>query len=105
MFNLLPMDRLFIVISLVFHIMMITHFALRKWRFHFALRFGWIIYALSIPGATASIILLMAGSHWSFWLGGFLYLIWAGYGYYIEYLKHIEWRNPILWPVFDPNIT
>jgi hypothetical protein len=99
------MDRLFIVISLVFHIILITHFASRKWRFDFALRYGWVVYILSIPAAVVSLILLLSSKPWYLWLGGFLYLVWAAFGYTIEYKKHIEWRNPIYWPVFGPYIT
>ena len=105
MIDLHPMDFLNIFVSLVFHLVLIIHFALRKWRFAFAIKYGWIVYALSIPSAVASLFLLFSGSHWSLWLGGFLYLIWAVFGYFVEYQRKLEWRDPIYWPVFIPYIT
>jgi len=83
---------------------MSIHFGLRKWRFDLAMRYGWIVYALSIPAAAVSVLLLLGGMAWSLWLGGFLYLIWATYGYSAEYVKRIEWRNPIRWPIFGPYV-
>ena len=98
------MDLLFIATSFLFQIILIIHFALRKWRFKTAIRYGWIVYALSIPAAAISIILLTQGKSWGLWPGGFIYLVWAVYGYYIEYIRKIQWRNPIYWPVFGPYI-
>jgi hypothetical protein len=60
---------------------------------------------LSIPAAANSIILLAHGKSWGLWMGGFIYLIWAIYGYYVEYIRKIEWRTPIYWPVFGPYIV
>jgi hypothetical protein len=99
------MDLLFIATSFLFQIILIIHFALRKWRFKTAIQYGWIVYALSIPAAAISIIILAQGKSWGLWLGGFIYLIWAVYGYYVEYIRKIEWRTPIYWPVFGPYIV
>jgi hypothetical protein len=99
------MDLLFIAASFLFQILLIIHFALRKWRFASAIRYGWIVYALSIPATAISIIILAQGKSWGLLLGGFIYLIWAIYGYYVEYIRKIEWRTPIYWPVFGPYIV
>jgi hypothetical protein len=78
---------------------------LRKWRFNLAMRYGWIVYALSIPAAAVSVLLLLGGRPWTLWLGGFIYFIWAIFGYVVEYSKEIEWRNPIRWPIFGPYVV
>jgi len=52
-----------------------------------------------------SIILLQGGKSWSFWLGGFLFLIYAAYGYYIDYVKQIPWRNPLVLSIMFPYVT
>lgn len=98
------LDWLYIFVALVFQVALIIHFALRKWRFEFAIRYGWIFYALSIPACAVSILLLLAGKSWFLWLGGFLFLIWAAFGYIVEYIKQIEWRSPVYRPVFGPYI-
>jgi hypothetical protein len=99
------MDLLFVSTSFLFQIILVFHFALRKWRFKTAIRYGWIVYVLSIPAAAISILILVRGKSWGLWLGGFIYIIWAIYGYYVEYIKKIQWRSPIYWPVFGPYIV
>ena len=45
------LDSLFVVTAFLFQILLIVHFSLRKWRFETALRYGPLVYALSIPAA------------------------------------------------------
>lgn len=96
------LDALFVFWAYLFHIILVIHFALRKWRFDTAMRYGPIVYALSIPAVVISILLVLGGKDWFLWLSGFMHLIWAVYGYSVEYLKRIEWRNPIRWQIFAP---
>jgi hypothetical protein len=42
---------------------------------------------------------------WVYWLGGFLYLIWATVGYIVEYIRRIEWRTPFRWSTGGPYLT
>lgn len=98
------LETLFVVCAFLFQLILIIHFALRKWRFPIAMRYGPLVYALGIPAAFASTLLLSGGKPWSLWLGGFIYLLWAVYGYVVEYQKKIEWRNPVRWPVFGPYV-
>ena len=90
--------------AFLFQIVLIIHFALRKWRFETAMRYGPIVYALSIPAVALSISLLLGGKTWGLWIGGFIYLIWAVYGFWVEYVKRIQWRNPIRWSIFGPYV-
>ena len=68
MLGLHNLDLLFVITSFLFQIILIVHFALRKWRFETAMRYGPIVYALSIPAAVVSVLLLLGGLAWSFWL-------------------------------------
>ena len=104
MLGLDDLEVLFVAVAFLFQIVLIVHFALRKWNFDLSQRYGWIVYALSVPAAAVSGLLLLGGKTWSLWLGGFIYLIWAVYGYTVEYAKGIQWRNPIRWPVFGPYV-
>jgi hypothetical protein len=98
------LDTMFVVTAFLFQIILIVHFALRKWRFDFAIRYGPSVYALSIPACAVSVLLWVGGKSWSFCLAGFLYLVWAIFGYIVEYIQKINWRSPVRWPIFGPYI-
>ena len=104
MSNLERLDALFVIWAFLFQIVLIVHFALRKWLFDVAMRYGLIVYGLSVPAVVISIILLLGGKTWSLWLGGFIYLVWAVYGYSVEYVRKIQWRNPIHWQILGPYV-
>ena len=90
------LDKLFVVWAFLFQIILIVHFALRKPLLEsYTLKYGWIVYALCIPAVVISIILLRGGKSWSFWLGGFLFLIYAAFGFWVDYLAKIQFRNPL----------
>lgn len=97
-------EFLFVVCAFLFQGVLIVHFSLRKWFFHTAMKYGWIVYAMSLPAFAVSVFLLLRGNDWWLWLGGFIYLAWAIYGYTIEYVNRIEWRTPIRWSVFSPYV-
>lgn len=101
--NLDRLDRLFVVWAFLFQIVLIIHFALRKSFFSsYTLKYGWIVYALCIPAVVISIILLRGGKSWSFWLGGFLFLIYACYGFWVDYVLQSQWRNPVQLSILIP---
>ena len=99
------LEILFVLTAFIFHIILIVHFAIRKWRFDIAIRHGPIVYVLSVPAMIVSVILLSGGMDWGFWLGGFIYFAFSIFGYVVEYVKGIEWRNPIRWSIFGPYVT
>jgi len=100
------LDRLFIVWAFLFQVILIVHFAIRKPLMEsYTEKFGWIVYALCVPAAVISIILLRGGKSWSFWLGGFLFVIFSAFGYWVDYVKKIPFRNPLNWSVVFPYVT
>ena len=98
------LEVVFVIWAFLFQLVLIVHFALRKWRFDIVMRYGLIVYALGIPAAVISIILLAGGKPWYLWVGGFIYLVWGLYGYWVEYIRKIEWRNPPRWEILFPCI-
>jgi len=99
------LDILFIIWAFFFQIVLIVHFAVRKRNYEsYTLKYGWILYALSIPAVIISIVLLLGGKTWSFWVGGFLFLIYAIYGYWIDYVKKIQWRKPLRLSIVFPYV-
>jgi len=95
---------LFVASAFLFQAVLIVHFALRKWRFDTAMRYGPIVYALCVPAAAVSALLILLGKSWAFWSAGFTYLIWAAFGYTVDFAWRIQWRSPIRWPIFGPYV-
>ena len=105
MFNALDrLERLFTLTSFGIQLVLLLYFGLRKLNLNMAMRAGWIVYALAIPAATVSILLLRGGKPWGLWLSGFLFSVWAAYGFYIDIVRALPWRHPIVWPVFLPYV-
>jgi len=99
------LDKLFIVWAFLFQVVLIVHFALRKPFFEsYTIKFGWIVYALCVPAAVISVILLLGGKSWSFWLGGFLCVVFAAFGYWVDYVAQIPFRNPLRLSVAFPYV-
>jgi hypothetical protein len=68
------------------------------------MRYGRIVYALSLPAVALSMLILLGGKSWSFWLSGFIFLIWAIYGYWVDYIRKIQWRSPARWSILGPYV-
>jgi hypothetical protein len=103
--NLDKLDRLFVVWAFLFQIVLIVHFAIREPFFEsYTKKFGWVVYALCIPAAVISVILMRGGKSWSFWLGGFLFVIYAGFGYWVDFVAQIQFRNPLRLSIVIPYV-
>ena len=103
--NMDNLDKLFIIWAFIFQIVLIVHFAVRKPLFEsYTAKFGWIVYALCVPAAIISTILLRGGKSWSFWLGGFLFVVFAAFGYWVDYLAQIPFRDPVRLSVLLPYV-
>ncbi len=98
------LDNLFIFTAFTLQIIFILYFALRKWSFESAMKYGWIIYALAIPALIISFILWKNGKAWSFWIGGLLLAAWAIFGYFVDIARPISWRSPVYLPVLIPYV-
>jgi len=99
------LEILYVVWAFFFQMVLIVHFAIRKKYYQvYTIRFGWVVYALSIPAAIISVVILLGGKTWSFWLGGFLFLVYASYGYWIDYVKKLQWRNPLRLSIMFPYV-
>ena len=100
------LDKLFIAWAFLFEVVLIAHFAVRKSLFEsYTLKFGWIVYALCIPAAAISIMLLRGGKSWSFWLGGLLFVLFAAFGYWADYVLKTPWRTPVHLPILLPYVV
>ena len=94
------LTKLFVVWAFFLQIILILHFAIRKPLMEsYTEKFGWIVYALAIPSAIISLILLLGGKDWSFWLAGFMFIPYALFGLWVDYVAKIQFRNP-----FKPTV-
>ena len=97
--------KMYVYLAIAFQVLLIIHFALRKWAFDaYIYRWGWLFYLMAVPAAVVSVVLIRRGAPWWMWLGGLLYLVWAVFGYLVEFRFGVRWRDPIVWPVFAPYI-
>jgi hypothetical protein len=104
--NIDNLDRLFIVWAFLFQIVLIAHFAVRKPFFErYTMKYGWIVYALAVPAVIISLILIRGGKSWSFWLGGFLFAVYAAFGYWIDFVAQIQFRNPLRLSIVIPYVV
>lgn len=105
MSDLDKLDRLFVAWAFLLQVLLIVHFALRRRFFEsYTMKMGWLVYALCIPAAVISILLLLGGKSWFFWLGGFLFLLFAAFGYWVDYVLRIRWRNPLRLSIMFPYV-
>ncbi len=104
MAELTPLQILFVAAAFAFQIVLIVHFILRRWRFEIAITYGPVVYGLGLLAAVSSMFMLLGDMTWSFWLAGFLYFAWGVFGYWVEYIRKIQWREPPFWPVLGPYI-
>jgi hypothetical protein len=103
--NLDQLDLMFVVWAFLYQIVLIIHFSIRKRYFEsYTMKYGWIVYALAIPGLFISVFLFVGGKSRSFWLGGLLLLVFSIYGYYIDYIKKIQWRKPLNKSIMFPYV-
>lgn len=106
MFGLDRLDTLFVIWSFFLQLVLIIHFAIRKPYFDsYTEKYGWLVYALCVPAAAISLVLLLGGKTWSFWLGGFLFIAFAAFGYWIDYVKGVNWRKSLRKDIMFPYVT
>lgn len=103
--NLDKLDRLFVLWAFLFQIILIIHFAVRKPFYEsYTAKYGWMVYALCIPAAIISLILLRGGKSWSFWIGGFIFVVFAAFGFWADYMAQIQFRSPIRLSILLPYV-
>lgn len=87
------LDTLFVVFAFLLQLILIAHFALRRWAFDTAMRYGSFVYWLGAPALALSLAQMVAGKPWPLWAAGVLCAVWAVFGYYVEYARGIDWRS------------
>lgn len=89
-------DLLYVVTGLFLQAVLVAHFALRKWAFAVAMRYGVAVYALAFPVLVITIVLIAAGKPWYQWTAGILFVSWAVVAYVVDVVWRVDWR-PVGW--------
>jgi hypothetical protein len=97
-------DRLYVYTAFFIQAVLLVYFAVRKWDFDLAMQWGWLVYALALPAVIVSLVLLVAGKPWYLWVAGFLYAIFAVFGYVVDIARPLSWRSPVYLPVLIPFV-
>ncbi len=98
-------DRRFVTMAIGTQVVLVIFFALRKWDFPAAMQVGWLVYALAIPAVALSVQGVREGKAWYLVAAGFLFGVWAAFGTVVDIIHRVEWRSPMLLPVFLPYVT
>lgn len=98
-------ETAYVLFAFFLQVVLIIHFAVRRRSLATAVRYGPLVYALGIPAVLLSLWQASAGEPWYLWLAGVLFGLFALFGYSVEYVWRINWRSPIVWPVFIPYIA
>ncbi len=103
----------FATFALTSQTVLVVFFAARRWYSRLAERYGRIAYAFGGLGLAVGIWLAVAGAPWQLVVGPVLFAVWATYGAWVDFFRHIEWRPmvgsvprpAIRWHVVGPYLT
>ncbi len=95
----------FAVFALVVQAGLAAHFAAYRWRPAWHRRWGWLAYALSLPGLALGLLCGLAQLPWVYWLAPGLLAAWAALGYTVDLWRPTNWRVPLRWSIFVPYLT
>ena len=72
---------------------------------YFERKYGWLIYAMGIPGITLGILFLVRDQPWYIVAAPLVYSIWGAFGYFVDIYRPVQWRSPSRWSVFIPYVA
>jgi hypothetical protein len=105
MFEQNVLQILFVAFAFISQALLIFNFATLKWKPTIQRKWGWIVYAAGLIALPLAILFLIREQTRYFWLAFALFTIWAMFGYVIDTLRPINWRNPIRWQIFVPYLV
>lgn len=104
LFTNITLRTVFVVFAFAVQVLLALNFTARNWRPALELKYGWIIYALAIVAVLLAIVFALGRQPGYAILAPLMYAVWAGFGYYVDMYRHIEWRSPPRYAVFVPYV-
>jgi hypothetical protein len=105
MFAQNSLQILFIAFAFISQVLLIFNFAAYKRKPDLQKKWGWIVYAFGWLALPLGILLLAGGETWYFWFACVLFSTWAAFGYVVDILRPLNWRDPIVWQIFIPYLV
>jgi hypothetical protein len=100
--NILPL--VFVAFAFISQALLIFNFVTLKWKPAIQQKYGWIVYAAGLIAFLLGILFWVNKQAWYFWLAFALFTTWALFGYIIDILRPVNWREPIRWQIFIPYV-
>jgi hypothetical protein len=100
--NILPL--VFAAFAFISQALLIFNFVTLKWKPAIQQKYGWIVYAAGLIAFLLGILFWVNKQAWYFWLAFALFTTWALFGYIIDILRPVNWREPIRWQIFIPYV-
>jgi hypothetical protein len=94
----------FVVFAFAVQVLLVLNFTARNWRPKLELKYGWVIYALALVALLLALVFALGRQPGYAILAPLTYALWAGFGYYVDAYRHIEWRNPPRLTVLIPYV-
>ncbi|MGE5248872.1 MAG: hypothetical protein ACM3QS_01560 [Bacteroidota bacterium] len=104
MFTQDTLPILFTAYAFLAQMLLIFNFAALRWRPRIQQRWGWIVYTTGLFALPLGILFLAAGQRWYLGLAFVLLAVWAAFGYTVDILRPVRWRQPIHWQIFAPYV-
>ena len=97
-------EVVFICAAFLYQTLLLFNFIGRNLQPELEQKYGWILYALSVPAIIAGGVYLLNEQPWYYAAAFFLFALWGGFGYYVDVYRKIEWRNPTRISVMVPYV-
>ena len=95
----------FVAFALVIQIMLVASFAARNWKPSIEEKWGWLVYGLGLPASILGVLFLLNDQPWYYWTATLLFTIWAAFGYVVDIVLRVKWRNPAKRSIFIPYVV
>lgn len=96
---------LFVAFAFISQALLISNFAAYKWKPDVQKKWGWLVYAFGWLALPLGILFLASRQPWYYWLACGLFAAWAIFGYVVDILRPINWRDPVRWQIFVPYLS
>jgi hypothetical protein len=95
----------FVILAFVIQVMLVGSFAARNWKPSIEEKLGWLVYGMGLPASVLGVLFLVNDQPWYYWTATLLFTVWAAFGYMVDVVLRVKWRNPPRWPIFIPYVV
>jgi len=99
------LQALFVVFAFLIQVLLVIDFTARNWKPSLERKYGWLIYAMGMPGIILGILFIAGDEPWYIVAAPLVYSIWAAFGYFVDRYQQVQWRSPPRWSVFVPYVA